>query len=244
MEIIPVHIENEIVRGDDLVGIMLASKTRPDLQDGDILVFTQKVISKQEGKTVDLSQIRPAMLATGIASEYGKDSRVVQLILDQSKRIVRMRNGIIISETIHGFICANAGVDESNVKEGHATILPDDPSASAESLRKQVKEKTGKNTSVIISDTFGRPFRQGQTNVAIGIAGIEAILDYAGTKDNFGRTLRVTAIAIADEICSAAELVTGKSRRVPISIVRNYDSYDVSDTTNEIIRQRSEDLFR
>ncbi|MDE1763352.1 MAG: coenzyme F420-0:L-glutamate ligase [Thaumarchaeota archaeon] len=244
MEIIPVHVENEIVRGDDLVSLMLASKTRPDLQDGDILVFTQKVVSKQEGKTVELSQIRPTVLATGIASEYGKDSRVVQLILDQSKRIVRMRNGIIISETIHGFICANAGVDESNVKEGYATLLPYDARASAESLRKQVNEKTGKNIAVIISDTFGRPFRQGQTNVAIGVAGIEAILDYAGTKDNFGRTLRVTAIAIADEICSAAELVTGKSRHVPISIVRNYNHDDVSGMTNEITRSRSEDLFR
>jgi len=244
LEIIPVCIEAEIKQGDNLVDLLLASKLRPQLQDGDIIVFTQKIISKQEGQIISLSDIHPEPLAIGIASEYRKDPRVVQLILDQSKRIVRMHNGIIISETLHGFICANAGVDESNVMDGYATLLPNSSDKSAEEICRQIKEKTGKNIAVVISDTFGRPFRQGQVNVAIGVAGINSIMDYAGMKDNFGRILRVTAIAIVDEICSAAELVMGKSIRVPISIIRNYDFSNVSSTINEIIRPRSEDLFR
>jgi coenzyme F420-0:L-glutamate ligase / coenzyme F420-1:gamma-L-glutamate ligase len=244
LEIIPVHVENEINPGDDLIELMFASKSRPNLQDGDILVFTQKIISKQEGRIVNLSTVKPTILATGISSEYGKDPRIIQLILDQSKRIVRMRNGIIISETIHGFICANAGVDESNVEEGYATLLPNDADISAETLCKQLKEKTGKNIAVIISDTFGRPFRQGQTNAAVGISGIAAVLDYVGAKDTFGRTLRVTSIALVDEICSAAELVMGKSLHVPISIVRNYRFDGTKNTINDLIRPRSEDLFR
>lgn len=244
LEIIPVHVGNEIKPGDDLTELLLASKLGSNLHDGDILVFTQKIISKQEGHVVTLSNVKPTLLAIGIASEYKKDPRIVQLILDQSKRIVRMRNGIIISETIHGFICANAGVDESNVEEGYATLLPNDSDASAETLRKQIKEKTGKNIAVIISDTFGRPFRQGQTNAAVGISGIASLLDYAGKKDTFGRTLRVTCIAIVDEICSATELVMGKSLNVPISIVRNYPFDDAKNHINDLIRPRSEDLFR
>lgn len=244
LEIIPVHVGNEIKPGDDLTELLLASKIGSNLHDGDILVFTQKIISKQEGRVVNLSNVKPNLLAIGIAGEYRKDPRIVQLILDQSKRIVRMRNGIIISETIHGFICANAGVDESNVEEGYATLLPNDSDASAETLRKQIKEKTGKNIAVIISDTFGRPFRQGQTNAAVGISGIASLLDYAGKKDTFGRTLRVTCIAIVDEICSATELVMGKSLNVPISIVRNYPFDDAKNQINDLIRPRSEDLFR
>ena len=244
LEIIPVYIENEIRQGDNLIELMLASKSGSSLRDGDILVFTQKIISKQEGRIVNLSNVKPTLLAIGIASEYRKDPRIVQLILDQSKRIIRMRNGIIISETVHGFICANAGVDESNVEEGYATLLPNDADTSAETLRNQVKEKTGKNIAVIISDTFGRPFRQGQINAAVGISGIVSVLDYVGEKDTFGRTLRVTSIAIVDEICSATELVMGKSLHVPISIVRNYPFDDTKNAINDLIRPRSEDLFR
>src|SRR5574337_492294 len=244
VEIIPIQIENEIKPGDDLVDMILSSKPRPDLQDGDIVVFTQKIISKQEGQIVLLSNIRPTLLAIGIANEYGKDPRVVQLILEQSKRIVRMRNGIIISETVHGFICANAGVDESNVKEGYAALLPRNSDESAGILHMKIKEKTGKNVAVLISDTFGRPFRQGQTNIAVGVAGIAPMLNYAGTSDSFGRILRVTAIAIADELCSATELVMGKFLRTPVSIVRNYNFAEVKSTIKDMIRLRSEDLFR
>ncbi|MDE1830081.1 MAG: coenzyme F420-0:L-glutamate ligase [Thaumarchaeota archaeon] len=244
LEVTPVPIQQEIKQGDNLVDAILESKPQPSIQDGDVFVFTQKIISKQEGRVVNLSEVLPSLLAIGVASEYGKDPRVIQLILDQSKRIVRMRNGIIISETNHGFVCANAGVDESNVKDGYAAILPSDPDESAERLRRQIKEKTRKNVAVIISDTFGRPFRQGQTNVAIGVAGISSILDYAGTQDNFGRTLRVTAIAIADELCSATELVMGKSLHIPVSIVRNYSFDDVKGTISHMLRSRSDDLFR
>ena len=242
MEIIPIQIEKEIQPGDDIVQLMLFSKQ--SIQDGDIVVFTQKIISKQEGQVVNLTSVNPALLATGIASEYGKDPRVVQIILDESKRIVRMKNGIIISETPHGFVCANAGVDESNVQEGYATLLPKNPNKSAEILRNKIKEKTGKNVSVIISDTFGRPFRKGQTNAAIGFSGIAAITDYVGTKDNFGRTLRVTEIATVDEICSAVELVMRKSLHVPIAIVRNYNFDNKKNTVGDLIRTKSEDLFR
>lgn len=241
LEIIPIKIEKEIEPADDIVQLMMLSV--PDIQSGDIVVFTQKIISKQEGQIVNLSSIKPSLLATGIASEYGKDPRIIQLILDESRRIVRMKNGIIISETFHGHVCANAGVDESNVNEGYATLLPKDANKSAEMLRNKIKEKTGKNTSVIISDTFGRPFRYGQTNVAIGFSGISPITNYVGTKDNFGRTLRVTEIATVDEICSAAELVMKKSLHVPIVIIRNYD-FDNQNLTNNLNRAKSEDLFR
>lgn len=242
VEIIPIQIEKEIQPGDDIVQLMLFSKQ--SIQDGDIIVFTQKIISKQEGQVVNLASVNPTLLAAGIASEYRKDPRVVQLILDESKRIVRMKNGIMISETSHGFVCANAGVDESNVQEGYATLLPKNPNKSAEMLRNKIKEKIRKNVSVIISDTFGRPFRKGQTNTAIGFSGIAAITDYVGTKDNFGRTLRVTEIATVDEICSAAELVMRKSIHVPIAIVRNYNFDNKKSTVGDLIRTKSDDLFR
>ncbi|SRR5579875_378802 len=242
MEVIPVKLHDDVKKGDNLAGYLVLACN--DLRDGDIVVFTQKIISKQEGQTIDLAKVHPSLLATGIASEYGKDPRIVQLILDQSKRIVRMHGGIIISETIHGFICANAGVDESNVMGGYATLLPDNADRSAEELRRKIKETTGKEIAVLISDTFGRPFRQGQTNVAIGMAGMRGILDYAGKKDDFGRTLRITAIAIADEICSAAELVMGKSLHIPIAIIRNYTHDSFSGSMGEINRPRSMDLFR
>lgn len=242
VEIIPIQIEKEIQPGDDIVQLMLFSKQ--SIQDGDIVVFTQKIISKQEGQVVNLASVNPTLLAAGIASEYRKDPRVVQLILDESKRIVRMKNGIMISETPHGFVCANAGVDESNVQEGYATLLPKNPNKSAEMLRNKIKEKIRKNVSVIISDTFGRPFRKGQTNTAIGFSGIAAITDYVGTKDNFGRTLRVTEIATVDEICSAAELVMRKSIHVPIAIVRNYNFDNKKGKVGDLIRTKSDDLFR
>jgi len=241
LEIIPIKIEKEIEPVDDIIQLMMLSA--PNLQDGDIVVFTQKIISKQEGQIVNLSSIKPSLLATGIASEYGKDPRIIQLILDESKRIVRMKNGIIISETFHGHVCANAGVDESNVNEGYATLLPKNANKSAEILCNKIKEKTGKNTAVIISDTFGRPFRYGQTNVAIGFSGMSPITNYVGTKDNFGRTLRVTEIATVDEMCSAAELVMKKSLHVPIVIIRNYE-FDNKNSTNNLNRAKSEDLFR
>src|SRR5579872_88793 len=207
LQIIPVKISGDVKYGDDLVEILLKTKAGRGLKEGDILVFTQKIISKQEGQMIDLSKVRPTLLATGIASEYNKDPRIVQLILDETKRIIRMKNGIIISQTRNGLVCANAGIDESNVEKGFATLLPKNADVSALKLKRKIKTKTGKNVAVIISDTFGRPFREGQTDVAIGVSGISSVIDYEGKQDNFRRVLRVTAIAIADEICSASELV-------------------------------------
>ena len=244
IQIIPIQIDKDIEEHDDIVNLLLPSPSKPEIQEGDILVITQKIISKQEGSVVNLSQITPSLLATGIASEYEKDPRIIQLILDQSKRIIRMNNGIIIVETPNGLVCANAGIDESNVKEGHATILPKNADESAKKLQQEIKKRTGKNTAVIISDTFGRPFREGQTNCAIGISGISSITDYVGTKDTFGKILHVTAIAIADEICSAAELVMGKALQTPITIVRNYKISNSKGLVNDLIRKRSNDLFR
>ena len=244
VQIIPVHLSKDVVPGDDLVELLLDTKTGRGIKDEDILVFTQKIISKQEGRKIDLSKVNPTLFATGIASAYAKDPRIVQLILDETKRIIRMKNGIIISETHHGLVCANAGIDESNIEAGFATLLPKNADDSAQKLKRQIKTKTGKNVAVIISDTFGRPFREGQTDVAIGIAGISSIIDYAGKRDNFNRILRVTAIAIADELCSAGELVRGKTLHTPIAIIRNYKFDKKNGTLKELLRVKALDLFR
>ena len=241
LEIIPVKIQKEIESDDNLVDLILESS---EVNNGDILIFSQKIVSKNEGRILSLSSVTPSPLASGIASSYGKDPRLVELILSESKRIVRMENGIIIVETKHGFVCANAGIDESNVQDGYATLLPDNPDQSANLLKGRIEQKTGKNIAVIISDTFGRPFRLGQTNIAIGIAGLEPILDYNGKPDTFGKIMQVTAIAIADEICSASELVMGKVEKFPIAIIRNYD-FNFSDTKiQKLLRSEHEDLFR
>ena len=241
MQIIPVPIDREIDTADDISKLILMSA---ELNDGDILVIAQKIISKQEGRIVDLSTVIPSLLSQGLASQYDKDPRIIELILSESKRIVRMKNGILIVETHHGFVCANAGIDESNVKEGFATLLPINSDISAQKIRNDILKQTTKNVAVIISDTFGRPFRMGQTNHAIGISGMIPILDYSGTPDSFDRILRVTEIAIADEIASAAELVMGKTLKCPVAIIRNY-SFDQKDhSIDKLIRLESEDLFR
>ncbi len=243
LEIFPIKINKEIQRDEKIVDLILSS-SKEKIQDGDIFVISQKIISKQEGRIVNLSDVIPSELAIGIAREYNKDPKLVEAILVESKRIVRMYNEIIIVETHNGFICANAGVDESNVENGHATLLPIDPDKSALNLQTKLKEKTKKKIAVIISDTFGRAFRMGQTDVAIGIAGMDTIIDYEGTKDNFGKILRVTAIAISDELCSAAELVMGKTKNCPVAIIRNYKYEHIDSTIKSIIRPQNEDLFR
>lgn len=243
LEVIPIHIKKEIHKGDNLVELILSSFNQK-IQDGDIFVISQKIISKQEGRIVNLSEVIPSNLALGIGAEYKKDPKLVEVILSETKRIVRIDNGIIIVETNHGFICANAGVDESNVDAGYATMLPLDSDKSASSIQVQIYEKTKKKIAVLVSDTFGRPFRMGQTNCTIGIAGINTILNYEGTNDSFGKILRVTAIAIADEICSAAELVMGKTLYCPVAIIRNYKYNESVSAINSIIRPEKDDLFR
>ena len=241
MQILPVHIEKEITPDDNLSKIIINSA---DIDDGDILVIAQKIISKQEGRIVDLSSVKTSLLSEGISSQYNKDPRIVELILSESKRIVRMKSGLIIVETNHGFICANAGIDESNVADGFATLLPLNSDKSAELIRNKILNETGKNIAIIIADTFGRPFRMGQTNCAIGISGLNPILDYSGTLDSFDRILRVTAIAVADELSAAAELVMEKTKKSPVVIIRNY-SYDLMDKSiDDLIRPENEDLFK
>ena len=241
LQVIPIKIQKEIESGDNLVYLIRESF---EINDGDVLVFSQKIISKNEGRILSLSSVNPSLLADGIASSYGKDPRLVELILSESKRIVRMENGVIIVETKHGFVCANAGIDESNVKDGYATLLPDDPDKSANLLKDRIKQKTGKNVAIIISDTFGRPFRLGQTDIAIGIAGLEPILDYNGKQDTFGKIMQVTAIAVADEICSTSELVMGKVQKCPIAVIRNYNFSSSTAKIQEMLRSDHDDLFR
>ena len=241
MKILPIHIAKEITVDDDLSKLIINST---DIHDGDIIVIAQKIISKHEGRVIELCTVKPSLLAEGISSQYKKDPHIVELILSESKRIVRMKNGLIIVETNHGFICANAGIDESNVVNGFATLLPLNSDKSAKTLQTKIFNETGKKTAIIISDTFGRPFRMGQTNCAIGISGLNPILDYSGTLDSFNRILRVTAIAIADELSAAAELVMGKTKKCPVSIIRDY-SYDFADGhLNDLIRPENEDLFK
>ena len=241
LQVIPVKFQKEVEPNDDLVDLILESF---EINHDDIIVFSQKIISKNEDRILRLSSVSPSLLADGIASSYGKDPRLVELILSESKRIVRMENGVIIVETKHGFVCANAGIDESNVEDGYATLLPNDPDRSANLLKDKIKQKTGKNVAVIISDTFGRPFRLGQTDIAIGIAGLEPILDYNGKPDTFGKIMQVTAIAVADEICSASELVMGKIQKCPIAVIRNYNFSSSTAKIQEMLRSDHDDLFR
>jgi coenzyme F420-0:L-glutamate ligase/coenzyme F420-1:gamma-L-glutamate ligase len=241
LQIIPIHIDKEIEPGDDISKLILDSA---EIHDGDILVVAQKIISKQEGRIVELSSVIPSLLAEGISSEYQKNPRIVELILNESKQIIRMNNGILIVETKNGFICANAGIDESNVKHGFVTLLPINADLSAEKICNRILKNTGNDVSVVIADTFGRPFRMGQTNCAIGISGMRPILDYAGTLDSFEKTLRITAIAVADEICSAAELVMQKTTNCPVVIIRGYNFKNEKSSIHDLIRPENEDLFR
>jgi coenzyme F420-0:L-glutamate ligase / coenzyme F420-1:gamma-L-glutamate ligase len=244
LEIIPIRIKKEIMKGDKLIDLILSSHSKSDFKDGDILVISQKIVSKQEGRTVNLLAVIPSILAIGIAGEYNKDPKLVEVILTESKRIVRMEHEVIITETKNGLICANAGVDESNIDGGYVTLLPTDSDKSARQIQKQFSEKTGKNVAVLIADTFGRAFRMGQTNCAIGVSGMDSILNYKGKIDTFGKTLRVTEIAIADELCGAAELVMGKTNSCPVAIVRNFKYLPNNGTVNSLIRPENEDLFR
>lgn len=242
LQVIPVPIKKEIQKGDNLADIFISAFK--DIQDGDIIIVAQKIVSKQEGKQIELAQVIPSMLSVGLASEYGKDPKIIEVVLSEAKRIVRLESGIIITETTHGFVCANSGVDESNLKPGFATILPENPDQSASNFAQQILDKSHKKVAVIVSDTFGRPFREGQTNIAIGVHGINPIDDYEGKKDTFGRILRVTAIAQVDELCGAAELVMKKTTNCPFAVIRNFKFDSSSDKIQTLLRSKQTDLFR
>jgi len=232
---------------NDLSVIILEAidRSQIEIQYGDILVVTHKIVSKAERRVVELDSIEPSTKAINMAKEHDKDPRIMELILRESSQILRAKDGIIISETRHGFVCANAGVDQSNVKGDTAVLLPLAPDESADRIRHAVKKKVGKDVAVIITDTFGRTFRNGQTNVAIGIAGINPIKSYIGTYDMYGRKLRVTEIAVADEIASASELVMGKSESTPVAIIRGYNFEKTSKASiKSLLRAKDRDLFR
>ena len=229
--------------GDQLV--QAAKEEFIQIQAKDILVVAQKIVSKAEGKVLDLSLVHPSELAKTIAKTSAKDPRHVEVILRESTSIVRMRGAHLIVETPHGFVCANAGVDRSNVgKNDSVVLLPVDPDKSAKMIRQRIMELIGVDVGVIISDTFGRAWRNGQVNVAIGVDGLNPIVDYRGSQDMFGNELSVTQIAIADELASAAELVMRKSDRIPVAIIRGVEYVKEAGSIKSLIRSREEDLFR
>ena len=242
----------EVVAGDDLVGLILDAAQQHDIhvENGDIMVVTQKIVSKAEGKVVNLTDVQPSEVAVQMSKESVRDPRHTEIILRESVRIVRMDRGNIISETRHGFICANAGVDASNVPgDDSVALLPDDPDASAQQIRVGIKDRSGKDVAVIISDTFGRPWREGAVNVAIGVAGISPVHDYRGQEDLYGKTMRTTVIALADELASVAELVTGKLRNVPVALVKGLDyppeeTWETRDGAKALVRPADRDMFR
>ena len=215
------------------------------LRDGDVLVVTHKIVAKAEGRLVDLRTIEPSDFAREWAAAWGKDPRHVEVVLRESARVVRMDRGVLITQTRHGFVCANSGVDASNVPgDEMVCLLPLDPDATALAIHRGLKEATGAHVAVIIADSFGRPWRNGIVNVAIGVAGIAPLVDYRGQADNFGRTMQVSVLAVADELASAAELVMGKVSRCPMALICGY-TFDRSEgTTRELILDPSMDMFR
>ena len=239
----------EVVSGADL-GRLIADAVRSGdsvgraIRAGDVFVVAQKIVSKAEDAVVRLDGVVPSPLAREWAAASGRDPRVVEVILGESRRIVRMDHGVLIAETHHGFVCANAGVDASNVPLGWVTVLPREPDASADRLREALSEAFECPIGVIVADTFGRPWREGLVNVALGVSGIAPLIDYRGQRDSHGNALKVTVIAIADELASAAELVMKKSAGVPVVVIRgfNYESREASG--RELIRASELDLFR
>ncbi len=235
-----------VKRGDDVGELILAAARKQGLKinDGDVLVVAQTVISKSEGAVVDLNKVRPSKRAEGIAKKLDKDPRLVEVILGQSPEIVRMGH-VIISRTKHGFVCANAGVDQSNVEGGHVTLLPKDPDASALKLRKAIKKKLGADIPVVITDTQGRPFRCGCIGVAIGVSGMKPLFDMRGRKDLYGRELKVTVTCPADSIAAAAVALMGESGEgIPAVLVKGASYKKGKGSIRELIRSAELDLFR
>ena len=237
-----------IKRGDNLASLICdaAKKQGTPIQDGDIIVVTHVVVSRAEGRITNLDEVVPSEFAKRIAEHSEKDPALVEVVLREAKRIIRMSDGKIITETKHGFICANSGVDKSNVPgERFVALLPENPDASADRIRREIKRLTGKDVAVIISDTHGRPLREGEINVAIGVSGLKPIKDRRGEKDLFGYVLRVKQTAVADELASTAELVIGQADEgVPAAIIRGY-KFIKSETARatELVRPKEKDLF-
>lgn len=255
VQILPVDGIPEVREGDpivELIGDAVADSVG-SLQPSDIVVVTHKIVSKAEGKLVDLTTIEPSVLAISIADQFSKDARQVEVVLRESRRIVRMVNGLIIAETRHGFICANAGVDASNVSSDVVCLLPDNPDASAECIRSHLTDRffpgqapTERPVGVIITDSFGRPWRNGIVNIAIGVAGMSPLADYRGQHDPWGYELRATVLAVADELASAAELVMHKLAARPVAVVRGYEwqASSQAETARDLVMPDERNLFR
>lgn len=250
IRLVPLDGIPEVRPGDDLAQLIAAAAGRGGigLEDADVLVVTQKVVSKAEGRVVELASVQPGERAQEWAERWGKDARVVELVLRESAEVVRMaEGGLIISRTRHGLVCANAGVDVSNVGGGEtATLLPEDPDRSARELRDRLAQLTGAHPAVVISDSFGRPWRLGIVNVAVGAAGLEPLLDLRGEPDAQGRPMRATVIAVADELASAADLAGGKVEQRPAVVVRGYvyvPAGDIDPGAAALVMPREQDLF-
>jgi coenzyme F420-0:L-glutamate ligase/coenzyme F420-1:gamma-L-glutamate ligase len=238
LDIIALSNLPEVRPGDDIAAFIRNAKEATDQTV--VLAIAQKIVSKSEGAIVDLCEIQPSALARSWAEEWKKDPRLIELILSQSRRIVKMDRGVIISETQHGFVCANAGVDQSNVPGDHfATILPTDPDASARRLR------AGLNCgAVIVTDTFGRPWREGLVDVAIGVAGLDPLEDLRGHTDRHDRKLSSTIVAVADQLAAAAGLVMRKAGGCPVALIRGFDFQPSESTARSLLRKPDQDLFR
>jgi coenzyme F420-0:L-glutamate ligase/coenzyme F420-1:gamma-L-glutamate ligase len=245
--IIPIPGIPQVHPGDDLPSLLLDAidRAKVGLKNGDILVICQKIVSKSEGAVVDLKTIEPSPFARQIAALWDKDPRAVEVVLRESSRIVRMKNGVVITETKHGWVCANAGVDESNsLGEDIAIVLPKDIDASARILRIAVQERRSITIGVIITDTFGRPWRDGLVEFALGVSGFEPLLDLRGTADLQGRELHHTVVAVADELAAAAGLVMEKGAGIPAVIIRGYKFIPAEGDSKKLIRPAEADLFR
>jgi coenzyme F420-0:L-glutamate ligase/coenzyme F420-1:gamma-L-glutamate ligase len=238
----------EVRAGDDLPALIVAAARAHGIaiENGDALIVTQKIVSKAEGRIIDLATITPSPFARQYAEAFDKDARQIEVVLSETKRIVRMEHGVLICETHHGFICANAGVDASNVERtGTVCLLPLDSDASARRIREVVRAALGVQVAVVISDTFGRPWREGHVNFAIGVAGIAPLIDYAGQHDPAGYELKVTSMAVADELAAAAELVHGKLARIPVAIIRGAEYAPSEDAAvGQLLRAAEKDMFR
>ena len=252
IRIVPVTGIGEILPGTDL-GLLIYDALQQQhltLEQGDILVVTQKIVSKAEGRMIQVAEIEPSAFAEIVAQTSHKDARYIEAILRESRRVVRMDHGVLITETMQGFICANSGIDESNVNggEGMITLLPVDADASARALRTRLQELSGEGAdaeiAVIISDTWGRPWRNGQVNMAIGVAGLEPLTDYRGQYDPYGYELQASIIAVADELAAAAELVMGKIDRIPVALLRGYAYTSGTTSAQALLRDSASDMFR
>jgi coenzyme F420-0:L-glutamate ligase/coenzyme F420-1:gamma-L-glutamate ligase len=245
-EVIGIEGIGEVQPGADVARLVLdaAARQRTPLAGGDVIVLSQKVISKAEGRLLRLSDVTPSTMAATFATELGRDPRLIEVILRESRRIVRMDRGVLVTETRHGWVCANAGVDQSNVDTDMVALLPEDPDRSARAFRDAVRAQAGAEIHVIVADTFGRPWREGLVNIAIGVAGFAPLRSYLGERDPAGRPLQATILAIADELAAAAEPVMGKLDRVPAAIVRGLPLAPSEEGSKALLRDPARDLFR